>query len=251
MIDDLDVARAAVRAASEAALGLRGGPLDAEIKGSATDLVTAADRAAEAAAVALVQAERPRDGVLGEEGTLISGPRHWIIDGIDGTLAFLRRLPGWSSAIALQERGQTLAAAVCDPLAGELFSGGLERGTEVDGTPARVGANRPLSDAVVATHVPTGDSAAAELAGLLARRAGLVRGGGSGSLELAWLACGRIDGWNPARPRAVGLGARRDPRRRGGRHGHRARRLAHRGLAAGRGRAVRARRLVHACTSSR
>ena len=143
MIDDLDVARAAVRAASEAALRLRDGPLDTEVKGSATDLVTAADHAAEAAAVELVRSERPRDGVLGEEGTLISGPRHWIIDGIDGTLAFVRRLPGWGSAIALQQRGETLASAVCDPLADELFSGG----------------------------------------------------GGSGSLELAWLACGRIDGW--------------------------------------------------------
>lgn len=195
MIDDLDVARAAVRAASEAALRLRDGPLDTEVKGSATDLVTAADRAAEAAAVELVRSERPHDGVLGEEGTLISGPRHWIIDGIDGTLAFVRRLPGWGSAIALQERGETLASAVCDPLADELFSGGLERGADVDGTAAHVGADRRLSEAVVATHVPTGDAAAAELAGLLARRAGLVRGGGSGSLELAWLACGRIDGW--------------------------------------------------------
>ena len=195
MIDDLDVARAAVRAASEAALSMRGGQLDAEVKGSATDLVTAADRAAEAAVVELLRVERPRDGVLGEEGTLISGPRHWIVDAIDGTLAFVRGLPGWGSAIALQERGVTLASAVCDPLAGELFSGGLERGATVDGTPAHVATDRALSDAVVATHVPTGDAAAAELAGLLARRAGLVRGGGSGSLELAWLASGRIDGW--------------------------------------------------------
>jgi myo-inositol-1(or 4)-monophosphatase len=195
VIDDLDVARAAVRAASEAAMSMRGGPLDAEVKGSATDLVTAADRAAEAAVVELLRAERPRDGVLGEEGTLISGTRHWIVDAIDGTLAFVRGLPGWGSAVALQERGQTLASAVCDPLAGELFSGGLERGATVDGTPAHVASDRALSDAVVATHVPTGDAMAAELAGLLARRAGLVRGGGSGALELAWLASGRIDGW--------------------------------------------------------
>lgn len=200
MIDDLDLARAAARAASEAALRLRGGLLSPERKGSATDLVTAADRAAEGAVVELLQAERPRDGILGEEGTLISGPRQWLVDGIDGTLSFVRGLPGWGSAVALQERGETLAAAVCDPLAGELFAGGLERGTDVDGVPAHVGADRALSDAVVATHVPTGDHAAAELAGLLARRAGLVRGGGSGSLELAWLASGRIDGWIQHRP---------------------------------------------------
>ena len=104
-------------------MSMRGGPLDAEVKGWATDLVTAADRAAEAAVVELLRAERPRDGVLGEEGTLISGARHWIVDAIDGTLAFVRGLPGWGSAIALQERGQTLASAICDPLAGELFSG--------------------------------------------------------------------------------------------------------------------------------
>jgi myo-inositol-1(or 4)-monophosphatase len=195
VIDDLELARAAARAASRAALGMRGGALSPERKGSATDLVTAADRAAEAAAVELLQAERPRDGILGEEGTMISGTRQWLIDGIDGTLAFVRGLPGWGSAVALQERGETLAAAVSDALSGEVFAAGLERGADVDGAPIRVGADRPLSEAVVATHVPTGDAVAAELAGMLARRAGLVRGGGSGSLELAWLACGRIDGW--------------------------------------------------------
>jgi len=195
VIDDLEVARAAVRAASEAALRMRGGDLGTQVKGSATDLVTAADRAAEAAVVELLQVERPRDGVLGEEGTLIAGPRQWVVDGIDGTLAFVRGLPGWGSAIALQERGETLAAAICDALSGEVFAGGLERGADVDGTPIHVATDRSLTDAVVATHVPTGDAAAAELAGLLARRAGLVRGGGSGSLELAWVASGRIDGW--------------------------------------------------------
>ena len=195
MIDDLDVARAAARAAVEAALELRGGALTPERKGSATDLVTVADHAAEAAAVELLQAERPRDGILGEEGTMISGARQWLVDGIDGTLAFVRGLPGWGSAVALQDRGDTLAAAVCDALTGEVFAAGLERGADVDGTPLRVGADRRLSEAVVATHVPTGDAVAAELAAMLARRAGLVRGGGSGSLELAWLASGRIDGW--------------------------------------------------------
>jgi myo-inositol-1(or 4)-monophosphatase len=195
VIDDLEVARAAVRAASAAALALRDGPLSPERKGSATYLVTDADRAAEAAAVELLRAERPRDGVLGEEGTMISGSRHWLVDGIDGTLSFVRRLPGWGSAVALQERGDTLAAAICDPLAGELFAGGLDRGADVDGAPVAVAGDRPLSEAVVATHVPTGDGAAAELAAMLVRRAGIVRGGGSGSLELAWLASGRIDGW--------------------------------------------------------
>jgi myo-inositol-1(or 4)-monophosphatase len=65
----------------------------------------------------------------------------------------------------------------------------------VNGDPVAVAAGRPLSESVVATHVPTGDTAAAELAALLVRRAGVVRSGGSGSLELAWLASGRIDGW--------------------------------------------------------
>jgi myo-inositol-1(or 4)-monophosphatase len=195
VIDDLEVARAAARAAADAALAARSRPLSAQSKGSATNLVTAGDRAAEAAAVEVLQGERPRDGLLGEEGTLLTGTRHWLIDGIDGTLAYVRGLPGWGSAVALQERGQTLAAAVCDPLAGELFAGGLERGADVDGTPVHVADDVPLADAVVATHVPTGDATAAELAGLLARRAGLVRGGGSGSLELAWVASGRIDGW--------------------------------------------------------
>jgi myo-inositol-1(or 4)-monophosphatase len=202
-VDDLAVAEAAVQAAVEAARRTRaaaGGRLDTQVKGVSADVVTDADRAAEAAAVAVLARHRPADAVLGEEGTETGGEgRRWLIDGVDGTVGFAAELSGgWCSAVALEDGDGPLAAAVLDPVTGELAAGTRGRSTTLGGRAVRVRAARPLSEAHVATFLRQDRLVAPGVRATghaLLDAAGLVRHAGPGSLELAWVAAGRLDGW--------------------------------------------------------
>jgi myo-inositol-1(or 4)-monophosphatase len=197
---DLSTAVDAARAAAKAAEGARAAPLRARTKGVSADLVTDADAAAEAAAVAVLRARRPDDAILGEEGTADEGHdgRRWLVDGIDGTVSFASGLAGgWCSAVALEDAAGPLAAAVVDPL-GEVYAAARGQGSTSNGEPARLRAPRPLAEAHIATFlrqdrlVAPGVRATAHA---LLDAAGLIRHAGPGSLELAWVACGRLDAW--------------------------------------------------------
>jgi myo-inositol-1(or 4)-monophosphatase len=193
---DRALAERLVRTAGAIALDLRGGA--AELKGGATDLVTEADTRAEAALVELLRAERPDDAVLGEEGAAVAGSeRRWLLDSVDGTLNYARGLPAWCSAACLVDSGGPLASAVFDPVAGELFSAARGQGATLNGAPLRA-ANAPaLADAVVATFVDVRRRDAEIVAGTdrLLREVGALRAVGCGTLELAWVATGRLHAW--------------------------------------------------------
>ncbi len=179
-----------VRTAGAIALGLRGGAV--EVKGDATDVVTEADRRAEAAMLALLRDERPDDGVLGEEGAAVAGDgRRWLLDPVDGTLNFATGLPAWCTAAALVDERGGLASAVYDPVADELFSAARGTGT------ATLGTAPPLGEATVATFVDIRrrDPAITRGTAALLERVGALRAAGCGSLELAWVAAGRLHGW--------------------------------------------------------
>jgi myo-inositol-1(or 4)-monophosphatase len=166
-------------------------------------VVSEVDRAAEAAAVDVIAAERPDDGYVGEEGAEQAGARTWVIDALDGTLNYLQGLQGWCAAVALEDEQGPLAAAVCDPVRGELFTAARGEGATRNGARMRVagrgeGARERLEQAVIATflHQPkrelpgVGDTLQRVLAA-----AGSVRITGSGTLELAYVAAGRLHGW--------------------------------------------------------
>lgn len=192
---DREVAEVAAAAAGVAALARFGGALDVAYKSSGGDPVTDADRAAEAAALAVLRAERPRDAVLGEEGgaTGGAGDRRWVVDALDGTANFLHGVPHWCAAVALQgPDGTVLAAAVEDAVRGERFS--AARGEVV----ARAAPVPPLDRALVATFLrpdKVGPDRAGPLSAALWTATGGLRCTGSGSLELAWVAAGRLDAW--------------------------------------------------------
>jgi myo-inositol-1(or 4)-monophosphatase len=195
-MSDRALAERLVRSAGAIALELRGGA--PERKGGATDVVTAADLRAEAAQLELLRAERPHDGVLGEEGADIAGgERRWLLDPVDGTLNYARGLPAWCSAACLLDARGALACAVYDPVADELFSAGRGEGASLNGRALRAGTAPPLGDAVVATFVDVRrrDAAIARATDALLRRVGALRADGCGTLELAWIAAGRLDGW--------------------------------------------------------
>src|SRR5215216_2684506 len=121
MSPDRALAERLVHVAGGIAMELRGGA--ARVKGAATDVVTEADRRAEAAMLELLLAQRPDDGVLGEEGAVAAGGgRTWLLDPVDGTLNYAAGFPAWCAAVALVDGGGALAAAIYDPLHGELFS---------------------------------------------------------------------------------------------------------------------------------
>ena len=79
--------------------------------------VTEADQAAEKALRARIEAERPRDGVVGEEygETTGSGGRRWILDPIDGTKSYVRGIPAWGTLIALERDGEIVVGVVSAP----------------------------------------------------------------------------------------------------------------------------------------
>jgi myo-inositol-1(or 4)-monophosphatase len=188
-MSDRELAERLVRAAGSVALELRGGPV--ATKGHATDVVTEADVRAEAAMAELLRAERPGDGVRGEEGAAVAGDggREWLLDPVDGTLNYARGLPAWCSAACLLDHDVPLASAVFDPVAGELFS--APRTATASGVPG------PLAEAVVATFVDVRRRDDVVVGGVerVLRRVGALRSVGCGTLELAWVAEGRLDGW--------------------------------------------------------
>jgi fructose-1,6-bisphosphatase/inositol monophosphatase family enzyme len=198
MSGDVELAARAVRAGAAAALAEARSDLDVRVKGSPSDLVSRADTASEAAIVALLEAERPDDGIVGEEGAsaLASGARRWYVDGIDGTFNFVSGIPHWCVAVGLEEDGAPVAGAVYDPNADELYAAGPGHPTTRNGRRAAVRDGRTLAQAAVATYLR--DDKGADRGAALARleeRVGILRTGGAGSLELAWVAAGRVDAW--------------------------------------------------------
>jgi myo-inositol-1(or 4)-monophosphatase len=203
VVTDRELAERAVREGAAATLAVRERDLAVQRKSSAADLVSAADRASEAAIVELLAAERPDDAIVGEEGASVGGAgRRWLVDGLDGTINYLRAIPQWCVAVVLEDGGEPLACAVLDPSRDELFSAARGEGATRDGESLRVRDGAPLREAVVSSFLRDdklrGASAVDAFAPLLGTPA-VLRMGGAGSLELAWLAAGRLDAW--AQPR--------------------------------------------------
>ena len=196
---DLELAERLVRAAGGVALELRGRAA-AEVKAEGpTDIVTEADRRAEALLLDLLREERPGDGVVGEEGAHVDGEgaRRWVLDPVDGTHNYARGIPVWCAAVALLDDDGPAACAVLDPERGELFSAARGGGAALDGTPLRVGGEAGLGSASVAMFVDVRrrDPDVIALNERVAARVGSLRCLGCGSIELAYVAAGRIDAW--------------------------------------------------------
>jgi myo-inositol-1(or 4)-monophosphatase len=128
-VDDAQLANLLVRDAGTLAAGMRGEGLSglaAETKTHLSDVVTAADHAAEAQIVATLRRERPDDSIVGEEGADHEGTsgRTWVIDPVDGTYNFHRGLDWWCSAVALVDDADVVLGAVHHPATGATYLGG-------------------------------------------------------------------------------------------------------------------------------
>jgi fructose-1,6-bisphosphatase/inositol monophosphatase family enzyme len=191
-VDDIALAADLVRAAGTLAARMLADGLTVRHKTSISDVVSAADHAAEDLIVERLRNERPDDAIVGEEGTADPGTgRTWYVDPVDGTYNFLSGLPAWCAAIALDE---TLGA-VYHPAADELWTGGPDAPTTRNGHPIEPLADKPLRDVSIATYVhpTTLPDDALRLPLLRAiEGAATVRMLGSGSVEMASVAAGRL-----------------------------------------------------------
>jgi histidinol-phosphatase len=128
----------AARAAGTIALGYYHGGFEVTIKPDLTP-VTQADREAEQAIVAILRSAFPEIGVLGEEfGAQGARERRWIVDPIDGTKNFVRRIPVWATLIGLEEDGEVVAGVMHNPVTGELYTARRGGGAYLNGNPIRV-----------------------------------------------------------------------------------------------------------------
>jgi myo-inositol-1(or 4)-monophosphatase len=199
--DDLELAERAARAAGEVLLGWFGEPARGlDSKTSATDPVTDADREAEQTIRELLEAERPADGLLGEEGAREAGEsgRRWVVDPLDGTVNFLYGIPQWCVSIALEDSSGALAGVVFDPMRDELFSAVRGRDASLNGGQVGVTGARELARALVATGFSYEAGHRTEQAAVVSRllpRVRDIRRAGSAALDLAWVAAGRLDGF--------------------------------------------------------
>lgn len=202
-----DVLGTAVEAARRAAAVIRdqaGSRNDVRAKGR-NDFVTETDENAQVAAVETLRTAFPDDVVLAEEGSepgsipsVVEG-RRWIVDPLDGTTNFMHQVPPYAVSVALQEEDAIVAGVVLDVSHEELFTAVAGHGLQVNGRPAEVSRTETFGEALLATGFPYRrfehtDVYLDVLADIL-RTARGVRRHGSAAVDLAWLACGRFDGF--------------------------------------------------------
>ena len=155
MTDDIALAHRLADAAGEAIRPYFRARFEIETKSDASP-VTAADRASEAAMRAILAAERPGDGVIGEEygEDRPNAARVWVLDPIDGTRAFIAGRPLFGTLIALMEDGVPVLGVIDQCIARDRWVGAAGQGTTLNGVAAQVRSCPSLADAYLATTSP-------------------------------------------------------------------------------------------------
>ena len=165
------------------------------------DYVTEIDKASEAQIVREIKRYHPDHSILGEEcGAQGDDDEHvWIIDPLDGTSNYLHGMPHFAISIALQIKGRTEFGVVYDPMRDEMFSASRGNGAHLNNTRIRVSARTSLENAVVATSFPFRQRGMMGVyTGIFSdvyRKIEDIRRYGAASLDLAWVAAGRMDAY--------------------------------------------------------
>jgi myo-inositol-1(or 4)-monophosphatase len=183
-------------------------------KSSGTDMVSDADRDAEALIVGEILAARPHDAILGEEAGERRGTTgiRWVIDPLDGTTNFLYGIPQWAVSVACEDGSDTLIGVVRDAIRGETFTAIRDHGAFLNGDPIHVSDVPLLAHALISTGFSYLASEREKQGAIVARVLPAVRDirrAGAASLDLAWTACGRLDGYfeNAMQPWDLAAGA--------------------------------------------
>lgn len=199
-MNDLQIGMMAAEAGAEVIRRNFDGDITAEWKGD-VDPVTAVDRAAEEAILAVVRKHRPDDRILAEEsgGHDWDQGRVWIVDPLDGTVNFLHGLPQVSTSVGLRDDGRGVIGVVVDAVSREVFAAEAGSGATLNGQSIRVSDTAEPMRALIATGFPYDRQGRAEelahtLAQVLMKFQG-IRRLGSAALDLCWVAAGRLDAY--------------------------------------------------------
>lgn len=167
------------------------------------NLVTEADLASEAHIIERIKSYHPKHSILAEESgeaIVIGGDTKWkwIIDPLDGTTNYAHGYPCFCVTIALEHEGEIVVGVTFDPTRNELFAAERGHGASLDGKPIRVSSTEKLGDALLVTGFPYDfkqkPNFARHLNEFLFHSRG-VRRDGSAAIDLAYVACGRFDGF--------------------------------------------------------
>ncbi|MEX0795093.1 MAG: inositol monophosphatase family protein [Acidimicrobiia bacterium] len=197
---DLWVALRAARAGAEEVLAGAGSAFLTQMKG-VVDPVTEIDERAETAIRASIASHFPDDSLLGEEGGGEGWQqgRVWIIDPLDGTINFVHSLPHFSVSVALWDDGVPLIGVVIDVMRQEEFVAVRGEGARLNDLPIGVSETPSMNESVIATGFPYDRRQHAreylEVVANVLEIAQGIRRLGSAALDLAWVACGRVDAY--------------------------------------------------------
>lgn len=179
------------------------GRIESVTKKGDINLVTEADLASEALIVERIKSHFPRHAILAEEAgnavvTGENGGHKWIIDPLDGTTNYAHGYPCFCVTIALEHEGEVVLGVTYDPTRDELFTAEKGRGATLNGKPIRVSRTDELGNALLVTGFPYDikhrEKFARHLTEFLLTSRG-VRRDGSAAIDLAYVACGRFDGF--------------------------------------------------------
>ena len=164
------------------------------------DYVSEVDRACEEEIVREIKRYYPDHAFLCEEsGASGDSESVWIIDPLDGTTNYLHGVPHFAVSIAYQVKGRTEHGVVYDPMRDELFSASRGSGAQLNNKRIRVSARKSLEGAVMATAFPFRQRGLlpsySRLFQAVLTRVEDFRRAGTASLDLAWVAAGRLDGY--------------------------------------------------------
>jgi myo-inositol-1(or 4)-monophosphatase len=164
------------------------------------DFVTDADLASQEVIRAVVTEEFPDHGFLGEESpdrSQLDRPYCWVVDPLDGTTNYIHDFPFYSVSVAVARQGRAVAGAVFDPLRDELFLAEAGKGATLNGESIEPAGGTELAESLLAMSFPpkmeleTPDMKAFLQVAPLCQA---IRRTGSAALNLAYVACGRLDG---------------------------------------------------------
>ncbi len=174
--------------------------LDVTTKGP-NDFVSEVDRQAESEIIKILRRAYPSHGIMAEEGGNVEGhdDNVWIIDPLDGTTNYLHGFPQYAVSIALKHKNRLECGVIYDPLRQELFTAARGTGAQLNDRRIRVSKSKGLEGALLGTGFPFRemrhlDAYLETFKSLIGQTAG-IRRAGAATLDLAYVACGRLDGF--------------------------------------------------------